>query len=273
MTTNSAASAAGADADANAGAHAESDAGADICERLAWDSTFFGVPIARIRANRLTASLAARIDAWAAAEEIRCLYLLADPTDIATMRLADASGYRLVDVRVVHELRLDAAPRVPDLSLPPPLSLPRMADVRLAVADDIPALRDIASRIHRGTRFYNDPGFPDARCDELYATWIERSVEGWAERVFVTGPIGAAHGYISCHRDGRIGLTGVRADLRGRGYGLALYRTAIDWLASEDVEPIQLVTQGANIQSQRLFQRLGGRIASMGLWYHRWLTP
>jgi dTDP-4-amino-4,6-dideoxy-D-galactose acyltransferase len=241
---------------------------AELCQRLAWDSTFFGVPIARIRASRLTESLAARIDAWAVAEGIRCLYLLADPSDMATIRLADARGYRLVDVRVHYELRLDALAQARRIGQPS-----RMSEARLAVADDIPALRAVAATTHRGTRFYNDPGFPDARCDELYATWIERSVQGWADRVFVIGPVGAAYGYISCHGDGRFGLVGVRADMRGQGYGLTLYQAASDWLASEGVEPIQCVTQGANIQSQRLFQRIGGRMTSMGLWYHQWLKP
>lgn len=234
----------------------------EVCERLDWDSTFFGVPIARIRASRLTESRAAGIDAWAEAERIRCLYLLADPNDMTTMRLAEARGYRLVDVRVQYELCLDR------INQPA-----RMSEIRLAVADDVPALRAVAACAHRGTRFHNDPGFPEARCDELYATWIERSVRGWADRVFVIGPVGAAFGYVSCHGDGRFGLVGVREDMRGQGYGLALYQAAYDWFVAERVQPVQFVTQGANIQSQRLCQRIGGRLTSMGLWYHRWLTP
>jgi len=237
----------------------------EVCERLEWDSTFFGVPIARIRANRLCESLATRIDAWAHAQGIRCLYFLADADDTPTVRLAEQRGYRLVDVKVTYEAGLDALKRVVPES--------RMPDLRVAVAEDISAFRAIALNSYRGTRFYNDPNFPDAQCDELYATWIERSVHGWADRVFAVGPVGAPYGYVTCHRDGRMGLSGVRADMRGRGYGLALYQAAFDWFASERLEPVRLITQGANVRAQRLFQQFGGHITRMSLWYHRWLPP
>jgi GNAT superfamily N-acetyltransferase len=237
--------------------------GDEVCERLEWDSAFFGVPIARIRANRLNEDLATRIDAWAETHGVRCLYLLADLEDMSTMRLVEPRGYRLVDVKVSYEVGLDALKRVVPES--------QMSDIRVAVADDVPAFRAIALGSYRGTRFYNDPDFPDAQCDELYATWIERSVHGWADRVFALGPVGAPYGYVTCHRDGRLGLSGVRADMRGQGHGLALYQAALDWLASERVEPIRLVTQGTHIRAQRLFQQFGGRIASIALWYHRWL--
>jgi ribosomal protein S18 acetylase RimI-like enzyme len=236
-----------------------------VCERLEWDSTFFGVPIARIRTNRLDETLATEIETWAEAEGIRCLYFLADLEDAATVRIAEQRGYRLVDVRVAYELLIKDVVRLVEPS--------QMTNIRTAVPDDVPALRAIALHGYRGTRFYNDPDFPTAQCDELYATWIERSVHGWADQVFVLGPPGGAYGFITCHRDGRFGLSGIDVAQRGRGEGLALYQAAVEWCVAERVEPIWLVTQGTNLRGQRLFQRLGGRITSMALWYHRWLTP
>jgi len=236
-----------------------------VCERLEWDSTFFGVPIARIRTNRLDETLAMEIETWAAAEGIRCLYFLADLEDAATMRIAEQHGYRLVDVRVAYELLIKDVVRLVEPS--------QMTNIRAAVPDDVPALRAIALHGYRGTRFYNDPDFPTAQCDELYATWIEHSVHGWADQVFVLGPPGGAYGFITCHRDGRIGLSGIHVTQRGRGEGLALYQAAVEWCVAERVEPIRLVTQGTNLRAQRLFQRMGGRITNMALWYHRWLTP
>ena len=47
------------------------------------------------------------------------------------------------------------------------------------------ALRAIARASHGDTRFYADPHFPDERCDDLYDTWIRRSLEGWADAVLV----------------------------------------------------------------------------------------
>jgi hypothetical protein len=34
-----------------------------------------------------------------------------------------------------------------------------------------------------------------------------------------------------------------------------------------------MATQGAHLRAQRLFQRFGGQVADIALWYHRWLTP
>ena len=243
----------------NARAAAAADA---VCDRLEWDSAFFGVPIARVRTSRLTGELARAIDAWAEAHDIRCLYFLADLAHTPTVRLAEDHGYHLVDVRLTYEARLADVQRVL-----PPSEVPA---VRLAVREDIPAFRDISRHSYPGTRFYHDPNFSEAQCDELYATWIERSVHGFADRVFTIGPAGAPFGYATCHRDGRMGLAAVRPDMRGHGYGLALYQAAFDWFLANRIEPIVLHTQGANVPGQRIAQRLGCRVAHAALWYHRW---
>jgi GNAT superfamily N-acetyltransferase len=235
-----------------------------VCERLEWDSAFFGVPIARVLPTRLDEELASRIDAWAAAEGIRCLYFLADTGDMSSVSLAEQRGYRLMDLKVTFEANPAEAPRVAAAS--------RMSEVRRAVPEDIAGLRAIARSSHRPTRFYNDPGFADAQCDELYATWIERSVRGAADCVFTVGPVGEPLVYSTCYRDGRAGLAGVRADMRGRGYGMALYQARFDWSAAERVEKLGMVTQGGNLQAQSMLQRLGARLTGIGLWYHRWLT-
>jgi len=77
------------------------------CEFLEWDSTFFGCRIARITANRITADHVSAIIDWCAAERIDCLYFLADPTDLFTIRLAEDNGFRCVDIRVTFEMRVE----------------------------------------------------------------------------------------------------------------------------------------------------------------------
>ena len=67
-----------------------------------------------------------------------------------------------------------------------------------------------------------------------------------------------------------MGLSSVRPDMRGHGYGLALYQAAFDWFVANRIEPMLLVTQGANVPAQRIFQRFGARLARVALWYHRW---
>ena len=105
--------------------------------------------------------------------------------------------------------------------------------VRRAVGGDIPALRDIASSAHRDTRFHADDRFDAARSDELYATWIENSVRGYANQVLVAECDNAPVGYLTLHvdepdagRTARIGLFAVHDRYRNQGIGRDLLRSA-----------------------------------------------
>src|SRR5436190_23490864 len=135
-----------------------------LCEYLDWDSEFFGRRIARVTANRLTTETMASVLGWCEEKSIECLYFLADASDRTSALLAGDNRFHLVDVRVAYERALDGEK---DLGEKAP-------EVRPPVAEDIPALRAIASASHSGSRFYFDPGFSTSACDALYATWIER---------------------------------------------------------------------------------------------------
>ena len=241
--------------------------GAEPCEYLEWDSTFFGFRIARVRSTRLDRALADAVMTWCAERQIRCLYLLADAQDPTTASLADASGFRFVDVRATfgwHSGRTHAAG-------------PRETagfSIRGARADDIPALRAIARANYRATRFRFDPGFPEARVDALYETWAEKSCQGHADAVLVAESDEGPCGYVSCHmegaRAGRLGLVGVREGAQGRGVGRALVESALAWFDARGVERVRVVTQGRNIAAQRLYERCGFLLEAADVWYHRW---
>jgi dTDP-4-amino-4,6-dideoxy-D-galactose acyltransferase len=165
-----------------------------------------------------------------------------------------------MDVRV--ELRREAAPE--------PLE-----GVREAREDDREPLREIARTSHGITRFYADPRFPDDRCDDLYDTWIDQSLSGWAEGVLVADHEGRPAGYVSCHlaageRRGSIGLIAVDERARGGGIGVVLARSAVGWCAERGAETMSVVTQGRNAQALRTFQRAGFLVDSLGLWFHKW---
>ena len=230
------------------------------CEFLDWDTQFWGLRIGRVRGDvRLSPE---RVDAWCAEHAIRCLYLLADANDFETARLAEVAGFRLVDTRMTYARSVtdDACDGV---------------GVRLAGDSDIPELRRIASTSYRNTRFYFDPCFPRHLCDELYATWIERSCRGYAAAVFVAAGAGGVEGYISCHLEpgathGSIGLVGVDAAARGRGVAQRLIRHACGWFKSAGASRVTVVTQARNVDAQRVYQRSGFLVEDVGVWFHRW---
>ena len=236
---------------------------AEPCVRLAWDSAFFGIGIARVCGRTLDEARAARVDAWCRRERVACVYFLAPADDPATTRCAEQHGFSLVDVRVELERKLEAGAE---------------AAVRAAVADDVPVLESIARGSYTASRFYADGHFPRAQCDALYARWVRESFHGFADAVLVTPQKGAPAAFVTCQleageraeRVGRIGLLGVDPRQRGKGLGQCVVHAAAAWCAGRGAQRVQVVTQGRNIASQRLYQRCGFLTRGIGLYYHKW---
>ncbi len=149
--------------------------------------------------------------------------------------------------------------------------------VRVWMPTDVPLLAAIARRSHRGTRFYADGRFDQARCDELYAVWIEQSCRGDADAVFVGDHDDHVAGYLSCHlrepEVGQIGLVAVAEVAQGSGLGSRMLVHALQWFAGQGVRVVNVVTQGGRPVALHYYQRHGFAVESVGLWYHRWFEP
>jgi dTDP-4-amino-4,6-dideoxy-D-galactose acyltransferase len=240
----------------------------DLCRRLEWDSDFWGFGCAQVLGERLNKEQLAAIDAWCGRQGISFLQYLSPADDSASVRVAEEGGFQLVDERITLACGITAGHSLP---APPPIEL------RPGRAQDLGELEAIARVSHTDSRFYNDPGFPRAGCDLLYAAWIRRSLEGAiADVVFVPVVDGRAAGYVTCKRDaqaaenGWIGLLGVGPEAQGRGLGGALVRRAIDWFQLRACVEVLVVTQGRNRAAQRLYRRCGFLTHSTRLWYHKW---
>lgn len=234
-----------------------------LCQFLDWDSNFFGFRIGRVKPNRLTPGDEKYIHTWCETEQIRCLYFLADSGDPVTSTLASQHGFRLVDVRMTLELSRNASNRM-------------APSIRPARAEDVAGLAEIARSSHTDSRFYFDERFPRERCDHLYETWIRRScLEGFADAVLVAEQDSRPAGYITCSLSagvGSVGLIAVADWARGAGHGSGLVRSALAWFEERNVSAVRVVTQGRNVQAQRLYQRCGFVTASVELWHHRWFA-
>ena len=241
---------------------------ATLCEELPWDSNFFGVRIARAVPSQLDAMACDLMLGWCRGHAIDCLYFLARPDDTTTIHLLGEAHFQLVGVRVTLARHASAAGG--DIR----------GRVRRAVEGDIPILRAIASSAHRDTRFHADRGFDAARCDELYATWIEKSVRGYADHVLVAERDEAPVGYLTLHvakpdaaawgRTARIELFAVHQDYRQQGVGRDLLRSATRVLTTEGVAETSVVTAGRNIAALSLYKGEGFETTDVALWYHRW---
>jgi dTDP-4-amino-4,6-dideoxy-D-galactose acyltransferase len=240
---------------------------AGACEFLEWDSSWFGIRIGRVHGRHLTDERAGAAIEWAAQQDVVCLYFLADAADERTVQTAERHGFSLTDVRMELVAALD-----------PALDGPLPASIRAAHEGDLATLTDIARASHHNTRFYVDGRFDRARCDELYARWIERSVAGeLADVVWVTEAGGKACGYLtaraSSSAEARIGLVAVDSARRGCGHGAALVRAATQSYAAQGMSRLAVVTQGRNASAISFYERAGFTVRSVEFWYHLWSNP
>lgn len=241
------------------------DGGEDAARwvRLPWDSNHFGFPIGRLLPTSV--SDAELLDATRTADlsGIRCLYWLSDPDD-SQVALGESAGFKVVDVRV--ELAANVGSRAPDRD--------EATTLREAGESDLVALKSLASRSHRNTRFYTDGSFPTDRADALYGTWIEKSFKDPRQDVLTSGPVGEPSGYIafgiSEDGNGEIGLVAVADSHRGKGLGSALVSSAVGRLARQGIDHVSVVTQGANQAAHRLYNALGFSERGRLVWLHRW---
>jgi len=238
----------------------------DLCKYLDWDSDFFGFRIARLTVNRLDQNLLEQVLKWCDIHLIDCLYFLADAHDERTVRLAERHAFRFVDIRLTLERQANDFVGVEEGAF--------QGVVHLCAPGDVQTLRAIARVSHLDSRFYHDSFFPRPLCDALYETWIEKSCSGYADAVMIAEFDGEPVGYVSCHllnqAKGQIELFGVKADFQGRGVGQRLIHESLQWFVRRNIKEVIVITQGRNLNAQRLYQRCGFLTRSVQLWYHRW---
>ncbi len=236
-----------------------------LCHYLDWDSSFFDRRIARVTESRLTEEAVRSITVWCEQNAIDCIYFLASSDDADTIRLLEDHRFRFVDVRLTLETRPAVSQRMDAGE----------GLARFCEPADVPALREMARVNHWDSRFYYDDNFDKSRCDALYEVWIEKSCHGYADSVIVAEIGERVVGYITCHlRDytkrGEIGLLGVASESQGKGIGKKLVNASLRWFAEQQIDQVSVVTQGRNINAQRLYQKCGFITQSLQLWYHKW---
>lgn len=227
---------------------------------LAWDSAFFGVPIARIVAERPAAAALEAAIAACRDQRVRCAYLLLDADDASGSAAAQALGFVVRDVRV--ELDRPVAPHdaaFADTSEP----------VAAVGPERLPALAALVRERLTSSRFFADPGFARERCRELYVAFVERGVGDDPTRAVLA--TADDDGCVVCQLDAtsEVGTIELVASRRP-GVGTALVRAAIARFARAGATSARVVTQASNVAAQRCYQRTGFRTAHSGLWLHRW---
>ncbi|RRO10073.1 dTDP-4-amino-4,6-dideoxy-D-galactose acyltransferase [Pectobacterium aquaticum] len=227
-------------------------------EPLAWESEFFQMNSGKL--NFSPSAPALTLDA------LNALTLTQAKIAADNLVLADALadlGFRLVEGEVDLSLSLERE-RVVTL-------LPRW---REATLDDIPALRDAASRVFALSRF-RSPWYQLQDSGRFYAQWIENAVRGTFDHccLLAEDAAGNLQGWVTLRRmddtDARIGLLGVWPGVTVRGIGSQLMVLAEMWCRQQGLVRLRVATQVSNVAALRLYLRRGAMIESTAYWLYR----
>ena len=136
-----------------------------LVEPLAWDSEFFGVPIARVDLNGASVETLRRIDEEARDEGIACLFGSLDPDDPETPYRVQVCGHRLVEVAVTlrRPAGLPFEPR------------PSASRARRGTLDDVPRLTEAIATLAPWSRFAVDPHFGPEAARRMHEAWVQRA--------------------------------------------------------------------------------------------------
>jgi len=155
-------------------------------------------------------------------------------------------------------------------SLPAEFSIsPFSPEVPLGEID----IENLALTIGKQTRYFKDRQIPEDKGKAVYMQWIKNSLyHGLATRCFIARKNRKVIGICSVKikdTSGEIDLLGVLPEFQGKNVGTYLIHAALDFLLSNHVDPITVVTAGENITSNIFFQRNNFVIEKVELVYHK----
>jgi len=228
---------------------------------LTWDSGFFGFKVARI--NK-TDDSNPPISKWVQGLGSKGISLIYWPSlhKFDSTKVAQNNG-RLVDEKTTFMTHpVDCAhPPDPDV-IPYHPSMPSSDFNVLAIQSG------------EQSRFAVDPKIPRAKFEELYTTWIKKSLNNTiaSETLAICDnfhPVGMITLSLK-ENSGEIGLVAVKDGYRGRHYGTRLVFSALHWFKQRDCSTVRVVTQKHNLAACRLYAQCGFTIESIYYYYHFW---
>jgi hypothetical protein len=232
---------------------------------LAWDSAFFGVPMARVdyllasERKQAQPALAVILDEMRS-RGVRHVSARADVADIELTILLESYGFRLMDSLVTYTTR----PRKE-----PPNPVREVGVIRDFHPGDAEELVRIAAEAYQGFRgrFHLDPTIPDERADAFYVEWARQSVAmTMADTILVSeGTGGQLLGFLAFRRREPVssvggvpvfggGLGACRLDMPGAYAGLI--RAGTVWAHARD-GVAECQTQNYNFPTIRIYEAVG----------------
>lgn len=209
------------------------------------------------------------INAAAMPLHVQMLTLRIECGDHASIHAAEADDFRLMDTVVYYER-----------ALAEPLRELGASDVaiRQARPEDSAAVADIARASFSNYlgHFHADPRLDPASADAAYVDWARSSVSNQSDtdqaKVLIHDDRIA--GFLTTRRNSRaefeIVLNAVHPDCQGRGHYERLLHDAVVRGHDEGAERIIVSTQLDNFRVQRIWSKVGFRLARARHTFHKW---
>lgn len=238
-------------------------------EFLEWDSAHFNRRIARATSRQADIGSCEILLNACREEAIECLYFLTEASDQDTIVALQFHGFDFVDIRHTLSAQCSASPATSQLD---------GFRIRLGVERDLEQLLPIVGASFGLSRFYVDRRFGHDNATRMFQIWLRKSFASEpGAAVIVAEHKGAVVGFVTCHLhkppgEGNIGLVGVAESARGLGSADGMIQHAARWFSGQDMERLNVVTQGRNIAAQRLYQSNGFVTSSVELWFHKWFN-
>ncbi len=251
-----------------------------LARPLAWDTTFFGVPMGRLdvvtrddtTSEERSAAIAATLSG-ARAAGVRHLTARVDVADLQSMAVLEAHGFRTMDALATYILRR-GRDEVRDVRSVGPL--------RPATPADHDEILEITREAYHGYagRFHLDPHLPSERADGLYEEWARQCLAGtMADVVMVSADSsGRLNGYLAHRR--REPASSIGTPIYGGGLGAcrqdapgayaSLIRDSTLWAHSQGAVA-ECQTQLANFPVIRVYESVGFHFVRAEYTLHAWL--
>jgi dTDP-4-amino-4,6-dideoxy-D-galactose acyltransferase len=237
----------------------------NILENLDWDSSFFGYPVAKIKAEQIPVEKLSALIKQAQVNAVKLIYLFTDPLDEVSVNSANLTGAKLVDRKIIFHKKIDGS----DVST--------LDDHIELFMEDLPSGQLVNLSIQSGlySRYKIDPGFKNNEFEKLYIAWIENSVsKKIADHTFVYKENGIVLGFVTLKvKDsfGQIGLIAVDEGSRGKAIGKKLITAVSNQLLQDNIPDIEVATQMDNVDACNFYKKVGFTGIKTENIFHIWL--
>jgi dTDP-4-amino-4,6-dideoxy-D-galactose acyltransferase len=237
--------------------------------RVVWDSDHFGFEVGRIVSPDCDDVELSDFLRQSQAAGFKLVYWMAAADRSPTAMLLEQFHGRLVDRKTTYAASLASLPES-DAPAPPQY---RIEEHCRGPASS--TLKSLAIQSGVYSRYRVDPCFPTHVFQNLYETWIDRSVRREIADVVLTA-VNDANKVIGLltlavvEGEGQIGLLGVDESCRRLGIARQLINASHQWLKARAIKNVNVVTQGDNVAACTFYERCGYRMRDRKNVFHFW---